>query len=754
MSGVEVRFAAEASRVRATAQKALWRRKNRKQRRLDKKKRRNEHALRGKTNDVLLQSSTASNSKRSKRTLLALSRSNNNDTEKEDTRIKKKRVTFAFDDGDQQEDEEMTAAQAADFKMIAELEKKLGLGTAKGKARFREEIAADGFETEFLDYLDKPKRLEELPTSRPEEPEEEEKDDDDFPVGNVSFLPKTNLYGEGDKSSTEKEKIRPRIFAEMSGEKLKLKRFLNGVINRLTEATLEPCSSQIRGIYQENSSSLVNECLAEIIFSGLSNEVALLSALATNFAALTVALCMEADDSFGPQILEKSVVRFEKVFEEDRDGLKQDGDERVVSKRASNLAIFLCHLYTFGVCSSRLVYDLLERMLRISVEDAVEVGLAIIGECGARLRKDDPARLLSVISKMTEPNDEESASSPRLQFLFEQINALKNNKVRDEVLEQRVKKCKSVLRQIKNKSGSNLLALRVSWHDLLHAEEKGRWWIVGGVWKQITGQPEESSDGENANGKVELFGSITRALASVPRDILALSKAQGMNTDLKRAIFCEIMASEDVFNALSRLGSLNLNAKQEREIGGVLLTCCSASKMYNPFYAEVAVHLCERKPQFKFTFQVLFWDLFQQLQTDEVIMKPRKTFNFACFLTRLLLRECLALTILKTVEFTDLSDQLIVFMAQLFRNLLCYGGDDKDSARKVAQTFNRLGGSETNFQAVADGMLLFFHSHMQESIAEDSLLKKRVKLAKRIVDALVIKRSLEAEAELMPDEKF
>ncbi len=61
----------------------------------------------------------------------------------------------------------------------------------------------------------------------------------------------------------------------------------------------------------------------------------------------------------------------------------------------------------------------------------------------------------------------------------------------------------------------------------------GRWWLVGSAWA-----------GKDINSAS--LASSSSSLSNIKYDdkILALAKAQRMNTDIRRSIFCVIMASE------------------------------------------------------------------------------------------------------------------------------------------------------------------------------------------------------------------
>ena len=57
--------------------------------------------------------------------------------------------------------------------------------------------------------------------------------------------------------------------------------------------------------------------------------------------------------------------------------------------------------------------------------------------------------------------------------------------------------------------------------------------------------------------------------------LLQLAKKHRMNTDVRRAIFCTVMSSEDYFDAFEKIQGLNLKGKEDREIIFVILQCAA-----------------------------------------------------------------------------------------------------------------------------------------------------------------------------------
>lgn len=80
------------------------------------------------------------------------------------------------------------------------------------------------------------------------------------------------------------------------------------------------------------------------------------------------------------------------------------------------------------------------------------------------------------------------------------------------------------------RKGNYVTQLNISLEDLLKANERGKWWVVGSAW---TGMDEKKTNKEEK--------SITPTYS---KNLLELAKKQRMNTDTRRNIFCIIMTAE------------------------------------------------------------------------------------------------------------------------------------------------------------------------------------------------------------------
>jgi hypothetical protein len=133
--------------------------------------------------------------------------------------------------------------------------------------------------------------------------------------------------------------------------------------------------------------------------------------------------------------------------------------------------------------------------------------------------------------------------------------------------------------------------------------------------------------------------------------VLKLAARQRMNTDVRRAIFCVLVTSEDYQDAFANLMKLQLKNKQDREIVHVLLHCCLQEKQYNEYYGLLADKLCNFDHNYKETFKYALWDKLKQV--DE--LPSRSLVNLSSFYAKLMSTHAVSLSVLKVVDFESLS---------------------------------------------------------------------------------------------------
>ncbi|XP_072820161.1 nucleolar MIF4G domain-containing protein 1 isoform X4 [Vicugna pacos] len=419
----------------------------------------------------------------------------------------------------------------------------------------------------------------------------------------------------------------------------------------------------------------------------------------------------DAADQVGAHFLEAVVRRFASVYASGQEG-----------KECDNLFTVIAHLYNFRVVQSLLIFDILRKLVGTFTEKDIELILLMLKHVGFSLRKDDALSLKELIAETQAKASRaggEFQDQSRIRFMLETLLALKNNDVRkipgyDPEPVERLRKLQRAL--VRGAGSGTETQLRVSWDNILNAEQTGRWWIVGSAW---SGAPMIDNGQQKTPQK--------RPLGTVSAKILELARKQRMNTDVRRNIFCTIMTSEDFLDAFEKLLKLGLKDQQEREIVHVLMDCCLQERMYNPFYAFLAGKLCDYERRFQMTFQFSIWDKFRDLDN-----LPATNFsNLVHLVAHLLKTKSLPLSILKVVEFSELDKPRVHFLRKVLYMLLM-----ETEVEDLGLIFARVSDNPA-LGLLREGLKLFIShfllkgSQVPGSAEEASVLRERAELTTR-----------------------
>ena len=282
----------------------------------------------------------------------------------------------------------------------------------------------------------------------------------------------------------------------------------------------------------------------------------------------------------------------------------------------------------------------------------------------------------------------------------------------------------------KSSKGEN--SLRVSLEELVDADSKGKWWVVGSAWEgRQAGAPASSvklsQDGADSTPSTSGINDVTMAR------IETLATKQRMNTQLRKTIFAILLTAEDYVDGFQRLLKLNLNEKQQREIVYVLGSACLHEKTFNPYYAHLASKLASHDKRFPITFKYWFWDKYRELDS----MPTKRVGNLARLVGHLVLNSEMSLSSFKIVEFYKMGGG---------------GGDEKDNLSTFLTTAMKIILTEPDekrflapFAAVAkppklailrQSLLLFMRHFLFSSVedkgdveSDDQLIRVRIEKA-------------------------
>ncbi|NXJ14379.1 NOM1 protein, partial [Odontophorus gujanensis] len=317
----------------------------------------------------------------------------------------------------------------------------------------------------------------------------------------------------------------------------RLKKIVNGLINRLSEPNLSSISGQLEELYMANSRKDMNETLTDILMNACVTAVAMPARLMMEHVLLVSILHHTVGTEVGAHVLEAVVKKFDELSRSDAEG-----------KECENLLALIAHLYNFHVVHCLLIFDILKKLVSSFTEKDIELILFLLKNVGFSLRKDDALALKDLISEaQSKANtvEKELKDQTRVRFMLETMLALRNNDVRkipgyDPEPVEKLRKLQRTL--VHSSSCGKETQLRVSLESLLSADQVGRWWIVGSSW---SGAPMISNTDSKAQQKLHI--------GKVSSKIMELARKQRMNTDIRRSIFCVLMTSEDFMDAFEKL---------------------------------------------------------------------------------------------------------------------------------------------------------------------------------------------------------
>ena len=491
---------------------------------------------------------------------------------------------------------------------------------------------------------------------------------------------------------------------------LSLKKQLKGCLNRVTEQNMYSIANQIEEMYMTNSRNNMNNVLSELVIESLVSHVLTPDRLISEHMMLIAILHANIGIEVGANFLEKLIKQFVEMMAKLQD---------VANKELDNVVLMISHLYNFKVFGYKLLYQILDKLMAKFTEKEIELILLILKTVGFSLRKDDPSALKEFIQSLQRKASHENGENSRIKFMLEILLAIKNNNINKipQYDPSHVEHLKKVIKSVIRK-GNIITQFNVSLMDLLHADESGKWWIIGSAWS--------GSSNVNDKGNAKEYDKL-----NFGTKILELARKQRMNTDTRKNIFCILMTAEDYLDAFEKLHHLGLKNQQEAEIIHVLMHCCLQENKFNPYYAILAQKLCEYNRKYQLTIQYTLWDKLKTLET----YNNKQLFNLAQFLIHLLIEKCLALSVLKVIHFTELERHTMKFLRQIMLGILLH-----ENEQACIQVFERIS-VPPQLQTFRESLRLFINCFLIKNIHSYNISDKQKTMLKErteLVDKLLI----------------
>lgn len=392
-----------------------------------------------------------------------------------------------------------------------------------------------------------------------------------------------------------------------------LRRQIQGLLNRLSEANLISILGDMENIFRDHPRQHVTTTLLDLLMGLLSDPTTLQDTFIILHSGFIAAVYKIVGTDFGAQAIQR-------IDEDFAQNYRLGTDQDRTGKKLTNLISLLAELYNFQVIGSNLIYDFVRLFLGGLSETNTELLLKIIRISGPQLRQDDPSSLKEIVLQLQAAvaDSGEEKLSVRTKFMIETINNLKNNRMKtgvaaSTITSEHTTRMRKTLGSLNQRNIRASEPLRIGLQDLRQTDKRGKWWLVGASYKDDNADDPKRNEQDSAvRGKNNRDADVD----GVAADLIQLAKEQRMNTDVRRSIFIAVMSATDYNDAYVRLMKLRLKKSQELEIPKVLIHCAGAEKVYNPFYTFLSRRVCSAK-KLKMSFQFSLWDLFKQMGEGE-----------------------------------------------------------------------------------------------------------------------------------------
>lgn len=494
----------------------------------------------------------------------------------------------------------------------------------------------------------------------------------------------------------------------------RLNKQVKGLLNRLAESNMHGIANQMEELYRDNSRNDMNQTITDLLMSSLIGDSLTPERLVMEHVMLAAILHANVGTEVGAHLLQMFVKQFDSEY--NRNDLIN-----VVNKRLDNIALVIAYIYNFKIVDAKLIFDILDKLVDSFKPKDIDIILLMLKNVGFVIRKDDPSALkdliLKIQSKASSSGSDTDLDDSRVKFMLEILMAIKNNNVNKipnydpSHFEHLKKTLKSFVRE-----GNYVTEMKVGLDDLLKADQRGRWWIVGSAFTGfLPGEKNNDSQAKTQTESKEKFSG----------KLLELARKMRMNTDVRKNIFCIVMSAEDYLDAFEKLVKLGTKNQNEREVIFVLVDCCVQEKNFNPYYPKLISKLATFDRKYRLAAQFTIWDKLKQID-DLKTVQVKNLGQLTCFLIK---EKSQPLSVLKVIQFSEMNKRNVAYLREVLLGILMQKNVDQlvEAFRAVSES-PKLNLFREGLRLFMQHFLIKQSSKLSESVDKE-LMKKRIRLS-------------------------
>ncbi|KAM0240917.1 hypothetical protein ACHAP5_007716 [Fusarium lateritium] len=537
-------------------------------------------------------------------------------------------------------------------------------------------------------------------------------DDDDDAPNNTAAQPRQreNPYVAPTAGVNVAKYVPPSMRKSANSEeerKSRLRKQVQGLINRLTDANILSIVKSFEELYQSNARGDVTDVITDAIMAQICKPESLPDQFFVLTGGFAAAIYRLIGSSFGSVLIRRIVEDFGGHYEQ---ASKEVSAETAIQKEASNILTLLSQLYVFEVVTCKIIFDYMERLLSDLNEINVELLLRICRMAGRILKQDDQQSLKHVSGVLNQSLSKVGYAniSARTKFIVETITDLTKGKRKARgldftVVSEHVQRMKKRLGDLKGQSRrlDGLAPMGVGLIDIEGAETRGKWWLVGA--SVPTTLLDKSKKAHVSDSEMSDHEDMDFVLPDYPQK----ARSQGLSGTAQIAIFTALMTASNFEHAYRQFVNLRLKKDDQLALATVLVQCVGSEMDYNPYYALVGGKACLINSRIRFALQDRLWKIFRSLgesmfgeapEEDETadaerMKDERRITNVAKFYAALVADGTLNITVLKPLELPETNHWTSIFVQLFIIALLKECRNKKESMEEDLKLENMFGGA-------------------------------------------------------------
>lgn len=436
-----------------------------------------------------------------------------------------------------------------------------------------------------------------------------------------------------------------------------LKKSIHGLVNKVNVTNMEIIA---RELIQEN---LIR---GRGLFARIVMQAQAFSPNFSNVYACLVSIINTKFPLTGEIILKRLIIQFRRGFR------RNDKQSCMTSTR------FIAHLINQQFAHEVIGLELLTLLLENPTDDAVEVAIGFMKECGAKLTELTPKGVHAIFERLRSILHEGQLDK-RVQYMIEVMFAVRKDGFKD---------FPSIVKDLdlmdEKEQFTHLLSLdeAVDPEDMLNVfkldpdyeENEERY---KSIKKEILSEGSDSDDGETDDSDENSNENDVEEGAE--GDQVIFDNTETNLISLRRTIYLTIQSSLDFEECAHKLLKLEFLPEQTPELCHMVLDCCAQQRTYEKFYGLLGQRFCQISKIYVEPFQEIFCTSYDTIHRFET----NKLRNVAKFFAHLLYTDAISWLVLSRIHLNEeeTTSSSRIFIKILFQELCEYMGLPKLNER-------------------------------------------------------------------------